>query len=80
MHARKRIAKRTTAGVVSEGEWDARMQHQFQPPTLNKMTKERNAVLPNALRIPCMTKMSGKRIVLASASPRRKEVFRTFVR
>jgi septum formation protein len=32
-------------------------------------------VLPNALQVPAIKKLSGKRIVLASNSPRRKEIF-----
>jgi len=33
-----------------------------------------NAVLPNALRTPAIEKLRNKRVVLASASPRRKEI------
>lgn len=36
------------------------------------------AVLPHALRIPGINKLSGKRVVLASNSQRRKEILRTF--
>ncbi|KDR78545.1 hypothetical protein GALMADRAFT_243959 [Galerina marginata CBS 339.88] len=35
-------------------------------------------ILPHALRIPALEKLKGKRIVLASNSPRRKEILRTF--
>ena len=41
--------------------------------------KREPAVLPHALRVPGLTKLSGKRVVLASASPRRREILRTFV-
>ncbi|GJE85620.1 Maf-like protein [Phanerochaete sordida] len=37
-----------------------------------------NCVLPHALRIPAVEKLVGKRVVLASNSPRRKEILRTF--
>jgi len=42
------------------------------------MATKHECVLPNALKIPALTKMAGKRIVLASASPRRKEILKTF--
>ncbi|KAF5379744.1 hypothetical protein D9615_005817 [Tricholomella constricta] len=35
-------------------------------------------VLPHALQLPAIKKLSGKRIVLASNSPRRQEILRTF--
>lgn len=38
-----------------------------------------DAVLPNALPIPALNKLAGKRIILASASPRRKEILKIFV-
>jgi hypothetical protein len=38
------------------------------------------AVLPHALPIPSINKLAGKRIVLASNSPRRKEILQIFVR
>ena len=37
-------------------------------------------ILPHALRIPAIDKLRGKRIILASKSPRRKEILQTFVR
>jgi septum formation protein len=37
-------------------------------------------ILPHALKLPAIEKLSGKRIVLASNSPRRQEILRTFVR
>ncbi|QRV74947.1 N-acetylserotonin O-methyltransferase-like protein [Ceratobasidium sp. AG-Ba] len=37
-----------------------------------------NCVLPDALRIPALTKLANKRIVLASASPRRLEILKQF--
>ncbi|KAI6044847.1 Maf Ham1 [Pisolithus marmoratus] len=37
----------------------------------------RNAVLPNALKTPGIERLRNKRVVLASASPRRKEILRT---
>ncbi|ELU40486.1 Maf domain-containing protein [Rhizoctonia solani AG-1 IA] len=42
------------------------------------MTVTHNSVLPNALRIPALTKLANKRIVLASASPRRLQILRQF--
>ncbi|CCO30513.1 N-acetylserotonin O-methyltransferase-like protein Short=ASMTL [Rhizoctonia solani AG-1 IB] len=42
------------------------------------MTVTHNCVLPNALRIPALTKLANKRIVLASASPRRLQILRQF--
>ena len=41
--------------------------------------KREPAVLLHALRVPGLTKLTGKRVVLASASPRRREILRTFV-
>jgi len=38
------------------------------------------SVLPHALRTPAMDKLKNKRIILASSSPRRKDILRTFVR
>ncbi|KAF4613442.1 hypothetical protein D9613_008148 [Agrocybe pediades] len=35
-------------------------------------------ILPHALRVPAIEKLKGKRIVLASNSPRRQEILRTF--
>ncbi|KAF7424735.1 hypothetical protein PC9H_010046 [Pleurotus ostreatus] len=35
-------------------------------------------ILNHALKIPAITKLSGKRVVLASSSPRRKEILQTF--
>uniref|UniRef100_A0A8H8CF57 Maf/Ham1 n=1 Tax=Psilocybe cubensis TaxID=181762 RepID=A0A8H8CF57_PSICU len=35
-------------------------------------------ILPHALRLPAIEKLKGKRIVLASNSPRRKDILRTF--
>jgi len=37
-------------------------------------------VLPNALHIPGINKLAGKRVILASGSPRRKEILQIFVR
>jgi septum formation protein len=37
-----------------------------------------NIVSPNALAIPAFKKLTNKRVVLASKSPRRKEIFKTF--
>ena len=44
------------------------------------MAPKHQAVLPHALKVPGLVKLSGKRVVLASASPRRKEILATFVR
>ena len=38
------------------------------------------AVLPHALHIPGVNKLAGKRVVLASGSPRRKDILQIFVR
>lgn len=43
-------------------------------------TTTRQHVSAHALSIPAFNKLAGKRIVLASASPRRKEILKTFVR
>jgi len=37
-------------------------------------------ILPHALQTPAIKKLEGKRIVLASSSPRRTEILKTFVR
>src|SRR5579863_2834841 len=37
-------------------------------------------VLPHALHIPGINKLAGKRVILASGSPRRKEILQIFVR
>ncbi|PAV16490.1 Maf Ham1 [Pyrrhoderma noxium] len=42
------------------------------------MAPKHQAVLPHALKVPGLVKLSGKRVVLASASPRRKEILATF--
>ncbi|RDX46252.1 Maf/Ham1 [Lentinus brumalis] len=39
---------------------------------------DHNCVLPHALKIPALEKLVGKRVVLASNSPRRKEILKTF--
>ncbi|KAJ8293894.1 N-acetylserotonin O-methyltransferase-like protein [Rhodotorula toruloides] len=44
---------------------------------LNPQERE-DPVLPTALRLPVFNKLKGKHIVLASASPRRNEILRTF--
>src|SRR5260370_41658108 len=49
-----------------------------QQPAPIQMSKHQN-VLPHALAIPALNKLSGKRIVLASASPRRREIVKIFV-
>ncbi|KIP11030.1 hypothetical protein PHLGIDRAFT_28160 [Phlebiopsis gigantea 11061_1 CR5-6] len=36
-----------------------------------------NCVLPHALRVPALQKLVGKRVILASNSPRRKDILRT---
>ncbi|KAI0288951.1 Maf/Ham1 [Russula brevipes] len=36
------------------------------------------AVLPHALRVPGINKLAGKRVILASGSPRRKEILQIF--
>ncbi|OJA08276.1 hypothetical protein AZE42_03782 [Rhizopogon vesiculosus] len=41
------------------------------------MTHKHNAVLPNALKTPTTQKLTNKRVILASASPRRKEILQT---
>ncbi|KAI0363862.1 Maf/Ham1 [Pilatotrama ljubarskyi] len=37
-----------------------------------------NPVLPHALKIPALEKLVGKRVILASNSPRRREILQTF--
>lgn len=44
------------------------------------MAPSHNCVLPHALNLPSTRKLAGKRVVLASASPRRKEILQTIVR
>ncbi|KZT06072.1 Maf/Ham1 [Laetiporus sulphureus 93-53] len=39
---------------------------------------EHNCLLPHALRIPSLEKLVGKRVILASNSPRRKGILQTF--
>lgn len=39
-----------------------------------------NAVQPTALKLPGITKLKNKRVVLASNSPRRREILKSFVR
>lgn len=39
-----------------------------------------NSLLPHVLRVPSISKLTGKRVVLASSSPRRKEILQTIVR
>jgi len=41
------------------------------------MTHKHNAVLPTALKTPTTQKLTNKRVILASASPRRKEILQT---
>jgi hypothetical protein len=43
------------------------------------MAPKYECVLPTALQIPAMNKLAGKRVILASASPRRREILKTFV-
>jgi septum formation protein len=42
------------------------------------MSSKHPSVLPHALQIPSIKKLAGKRIVLASNSPRRKDILTTF--
>src|SRR6202011_678876 len=46
----------------------------------HQMNSKHNSVLAHALQTPSIKKLSGKRIILASNSPRRKEILNTFVR
>ena len=39
-----------------------------------------NPVLEHALKTPALQKLVGKRVILASNSPRRRDILRTFVR
>ena len=49
--------------------------------SINMSEKKRdNPVLKHALQTPSIKKLVGKRVILASASPRRREILRTFVR
>jgi septum formation protein len=43
------------------------------------MAHQHNAVLPTALKTPAIQKLTNKRVILASASPRRKEILQTLV-
>lgn len=40
---------------------------------------EHNCILPHALRLPIVEKLTNKRVVLASNSPRRKDILLTYV-
>jgi septum formation protein len=44
------------------------------------MAPQDTVVLPHALHIPGINKLAGKRVILASGSPRRKEILQIFVR
>ncbi|KAK4700910.1 hypothetical protein P7C70_g5332, partial [Phenoliferia sp. Uapishka_3] len=44
----------------------------------NPTSTRPDCVLPTALKLPLFNKLSGKRVVLASSSPRRIEILRTF--
>ena len=44
-----------------------------------KGKEKHQAIKPHALKVPGLVKLSGKRVVLASASPRRKDILATFV-
>jgi len=46
--------------------------------TAASMSEAHNAVLPSALHLPAFVKLEGKRVVLASSSPRRQEILRLF--
>ena len=47
---------------------------------LKEKGKEKHqAIKPHALKVPGLVRLSGKRVVLASASPRRKDILATFV-
>lgn len=39
-----------------------------------------DAVKPEAIRLPGLNKLVGKRVILASGSPRRQEILKIFVR
>ncbi|KIK42667.1 hypothetical protein CY34DRAFT_804646 [Suillus luteus UH-Slu-Lm8-n1] len=41
------------------------------------MAPQHNAVLPTALKTPAIQRLTNKRVILASASPRRKEILQT---
>ncbi|KDQ58961.1 hypothetical protein JAAARDRAFT_205959 [Jaapia argillacea MUCL 33604] len=42
------------------------------------MAPSTNCLLPHALKLPGLSKLSGKRVILASNSPRRKQILETF--
>lgn len=58
----------------------------FLPATMNFFSSKKvelpkhNPVLAYALQIPALQKLVGKRVILASNSPRRREILQTFVR
>lgn len=48
----------------------------IREPLLSREPRE--PVLPHALALPCFNKLAGKRVVLASASPRRAAILATY--
>lgn len=50
------------------------------PFTCATMSKRRDCLLPNHLDLPSIKELSGKRVILASNSPRRKDILATIVR
>jgi len=48
--------------------------------TIANMSSTKQPLLKHALKMPGLQKLSGKRVVLASNSPRRREILHTFVR
>ena len=53
---------------------EALEQMKFKAPT-----DIQTEVLPHALQLPALKKLVGKRVILASASPRRRDILQTFV-
>lgn len=44
------------------------------------MSTSHTVLLPHVIKTPSIKKLEGKRVVLASSSPRRKDILQTFVR
>ena len=63
--------------ILFQGVMSKRVCHASVTLCSSPMSKH---ILPHALQTPAIKKLEGKRIVLASSSPRRTEILKTFVR